>query len=134
MIDEQKPVREFCQRYGAEIRPSRQKFYHSLPIKYTYNSTDYMHVEHGSSPGVEITMSQENFSRLMSFNETLESLCRDFQNYYKDYGHSGKVSWLDHKIDQEIKDKQLRKSNPILNDLWEQYSNMKELITSGNRP
>lgn len=132
-----KDLKDFCQRYGATVRPSQHRYVNTVPIKYSdYHNNTNIEVTYQHEQGVEITMSQSSFAKLINFAETLEQLCRD----YKDYGFTNSipqkagVSWIETKMEEDWYEKKLRRENPILNDLWQQYEMMKELINRGNRP
>ena len=127
-----KSIGKFCDRYHATARPGRplQKI---EPISYnpfSYKDDDVfnnVYMNTVTVPSVELTISEEDFQRLMSETEEIDS--EDYKEYLrltKALGQHFIVDYYSYKH-QMAREEAARNKNPGVQKAWENYQLMLKL-------
>lgn len=117
---------KFLQRYGAQLRTSPLKYYRktSVPATYDYNSTSITNIDIQAEPGVELTMSERDFSFLLEMHDKLEELIYRPPDRYRGRG-------VEYLLAQTEKETRLRNHYPQLKELYDQYQTLLRLLDDG---
>lgn len=122
-----KELDKFLRRYGAQLRTSPLKYYRktSMLESYDYKGTDAVgDIYTPAEPGVELTMSERDFSYLVELHEKLETMMYNPPDRLRGQG----VEYLLRKEQREIR---LRNHYPQLKELYDQYQTMMGLLDDG---
>jgi hypothetical protein len=115
-----KEIRDFCYKYDAMIRPSTQRHWRSQRLNYSDWSSDPSAITaeqaYQNVPMVEITMPEDRFRALLEYNEWIEKTRINDEIDRRFFAH---------QQEEEIR---LRKQHPGLEELYEKYQTMLQLV------
>lgn len=113
-------VKDFCYKYDATVRPSAQRHWRSRQVDYSDWSTNlsemHANLTYQDVPMVEITLPEDRFQALLEYNAWIEKTRINDEMDRRFFAH---------QQEEEIR---LRKQHPGLEDLWQQYQTMLQLV------
>lgn len=118
----------FCKKYGAQVRPSRERITKTTPIGYNpnwYEDKDYadMYLDTHSVPAVEVLLAEEDFNKLINVVEEIENPQSDWSQfeYYKKRLGPDFISRAIYQIEATDREQRIRARVPALQKAWENY-------------
>lgn len=115
-----KKISDFCYKYDATVKPSRQRHWRAQRVNYADWSTNPSAMAAGQDyqnvPMLEITMPEDRFRALLEYNEWIEKTRINDEMDRRFFAH---------QQEEEIR---LRKQHPGLEELYEKYQTMLKLV------
>ena len=123
-------ITEFCKNHGMKILDIKERArYRMTPFPYHLgsNKKEYSaHMECDTEAVYNIEVSEERLHHLMEFEKQVYLASNRGMN-----GRTDTSTLIDYLLNKEYSERQLRKSHPTLEKLYDQYLMMLGLIKSG---
>jgi hypothetical protein len=124
--EQEKVYQAFCSRYRARVRESQESFYRREPISYSRWNIDPQtpfHQTLETMSGVDISMSQEDFGKLLDIFEEIQDPYSNWSQFEYMSKHLG-PGWVDKLLKfkhQQEQDERIRHRNPGVQKAYDNY-------------
>ena len=131
MIDND-DIAAFCRKYSVDSLSSREgqrRYSDSGPpgMLATSGASPYAHTLRHEQV-VDVSMPASMFRVLVNMEKRIFEMTDNISRYDYEYKMQGR-KWLDRLIDKERKELQLRSQNPALQNAWDKYSMILNLVS-----
>lgn len=122
-------VTEFCRRYDAQVKPSREICYRAVPVPISVfqekGTAALKHREHEVVPIIKIRIPEDRFRALVEHDDWVGRAGLQDNSHF-----NNNVSRVSNLIIEHERECRVRHENPAVQAAYEKYQNLLSLVDS----